>query len=79
MKAKKRSITTSGERYILCPLFRAHGATEIMCEGVVPETNSCIRFRNSAEKEWHRKTYCECKYKKCEQYLSVIHWQWPEE
>jgi hypothetical protein len=79
MKGGKKNITTHGERDVLCPFFRAHGATEIICEGVVPETNSCMRFRDSKGKEWHRKTYCVCKYKKCEQYLSVIHWQWPDD
>lgn len=80
-KNKRESITseTAGTSYIKCPFFKAHNNMEIHCEGLIDGCRNCTRFRKTANKIFHQKTFCENQYKRCEVYLSIRHWKWPEE
>lgn len=70
--------STARTSYITCPYFVAHGKTEIMCEGIIDGCRSSLKFEKAEGKEFHLRTYCECQYKRCEQYLSITHFKWPE-
>ena len=76
---ENRISSTSDTGNICCPFFEAHGKLEIVCEGLIDSTQSMIRFRTEAEKTFHQETYCECNYRRCEQYCSIMHWKWSEE
>ena len=78
--SKARPISTRKADFILCPLFVAHGDREILCESHIPDAKcTCIRFKNSSEKEVQQHTFCEACYERCEQYLAVKHFKWEEE
>lgn len=74
-----RISSTSDTGNICCPFFEAHGKIEIVCEGVITETQNLTRFRTEKDKAFHQATYCEGNYKRCEIYNSIMHWKWPEE
>ena len=76
---ENRISTTSDTGNICCPFFHAHSKTDIVCEGLIEQTLSMIRFRTENEKAFHQATYCECNYKRCEHYCSVKHWKWPDD
>lgn len=71
---------TTGTADIKCPFFIAHGTNEIVCESVIPGARQNItRYAGPEEKRFQQKTYCECNYKRCEMYISIMHWKWPED
>ena len=70
---------TTGTGYIVCPFFKAHEKRAIFCEGMIDHTKCGTLFDCVEEKRFHVKTYCENKYCRCEIYLSIRHWKWPEE
>jgi hypothetical protein len=71
--------STTGTGYIVCPFFIAHEKKAIFCEGLIEHTKNAIVFDSDEDKKFHQKTYCENKCTRCEIYLSVSHWKWPEE
>lgn len=75
----RRLSSTSGTGDIKCPYFVAHNDIEIMCEGLIDGCRSCMRFRETGKKAFHQEMYCEGEYKRCEMFLSIEHWKWPEE
>lgn len=76
----RNTSATTGTRDIVCPFFVAHGATEIVCEAVIPGAKcACTRFKDEEKKKFHLKTYCEKRYDRCEKYISIMHWRWPED
>ena len=76
----RNASSTTGTRDIKCPFFVAHGKNEIVCESVIPGANyCCTRFKDAEEKKFHQDTYCEEGYKRCEKYISIMHWKWPED
>ena len=75
----RRPSSTAGSGDIRCPFFVAHNCTEIVCEGLIEGCRSCMRFKESGRKAFHQATYCEQEYKRCEMYLSIRHWKWPDE
>ena len=79
MSESRRPSSTAGTGDIRCPFFVAHNEYEIVCEGMIDGCRSCMRFRETAGKKFHQETYCEQKYKRCEMYLSIMHWKWTDE
>ena len=79
MCKERRPSSTSGTGDIRCPFFVAHSDGEIVCEGLIEGCRSCMRFREAERKAFHQETFCENQYKRCEMYLSIQHWKWPEE
>lgn len=71
--------STTGTSYIMCLFFIAHEKKAIFCEGLICGTKCATLFDSEEEKRFHQKTYCENKYCRCEVYLSISHWQWPDE
>lgn len=76
---KKGGLSGKGADDILCPMFHAHNDRNILCEGHVPDTRAEIKFRSTAQKNQHEKIFCEGCYKKCEHYISVMHFRWEED
>lgn len=74
-----RVSSTAGTREIRCPFFIAHGGREIVCEGIIPDARNSLRFETIALKENQQHCYCEKNYERCEMYLSIMHFKWPEE
>lgn len=79
MSESRRTTSTTGTVYILCPFFKSHGSREIICEAEIEGCVCGIRFDTGEKKEWFKQCYCEKEYKRCEHYLSVMHWKWEEE
>ncbi len=79
MKKDVHYSCTRGTGGVLCPYFIGHGESEICCEGHIPETRIRIKFRSGKDKTFHTTTYCECQYRRCEHYLSVEHFRWPDD
>lgn len=76
----RNTSATTGTRYIQCPFFVAHGETEIVCEAVIPGAKySCTRFERPEDKRIQQKNYCEKCFTRCEKYISIMHWRWPED
>ena len=46
---ENRISTTSDTGNICCPFFHAHSKTDIVCEGLIEQTLSMIRFRSEDE------------------------------
>ena len=79
MSENRRPSSTAGTGDIRCPFFVAHDDREIVCEGLIDGCRSCMRFRESAGKKFHQGNYCEGDFRRCEMYISIRHWKWPEE
>jgi hypothetical protein len=75
----RRPSSTAGSGDIRCPFFVAHSDREIVCEGMLDGCRSCLRFMNPKDKRFHQETYCEQGFRRCEMYISIRHWKWPEE
>lgn len=75
----RRPSSTSGTGDIKCPFFVAHNDGEIVCEGLIEDCRCIMRFRQQEKKTFHQETFCEDQYKRCEMYISIQHWKWPEE
>ena len=78
MSESRRPSSTAGTGDIRCPFFVAHNEQEIVCEGIIDGCRSCLRFRETAGKKFHQETYCEKEYKRCEMFLSIMHWKWDD-
>lgn len=76
MKNKEWHSATAGTSYVRCPFFKAHENQAIICEGSIDGSNCAQRFKSRDDKEFHKRTYCENQYRRCEHYLSVMHWKW---
>ena len=79
MSEKRRPSSTAGTGDIRCPFFVAHSQTEIVCEGLIEDCRSCMRFKTPDPKTFHQKNYCEGNYRRCEMYCSIMHWKWDEQ
>lgn len=77
----KRIISgTSGADDIRCPFYIANGSLDIICQGVIPDTHSIIRYRFKNDKVTQQKAFCEGCYNRCEIYQSIMHFrEWDEE
>lgn len=76
----RSTSATAGTRYICCPFFVAHNGREIVCEAVIPGAKSSVtRFASEKAKAFHQHTYCEKCFNRCENYISIMHWRWPED
>ena len=75
----RRPSSTTGTKHIQCPFFVAHNSTEIVCEGIIEGCRCCMKFKEAELKHFHQETFCENQFKRCEMYLSIMHWKWPEE
>lgn len=65
---------------VLCPLFIAFSDNEIRCQPLVPESSATRHSygdRNACRMQ--RKLYCEGCWKRCEHYISWIHFRWEDE
>jgi hypothetical protein len=73
------------KEYAVCPFYVEPKSVYskdnfICCKCTIPTASgSRLIFPSRKEKDEHLKLYCECQYRRCEQYLSIMHWQWPEE
>lgn len=75
MREKQRD-----DKYIICPLYIAHTDHEIRCQAHVPDaTATILRYSDMGRCQAQRKTYCEGCWKRCEHYLTWIHFRWEEE
>lgn len=76
----RSTSATAGTRNIKCPFFVAHGGREIVCEAIIPGAKCAVtRFVSEKAKSFHQNTYCEKCFNRCENYISIIHWRWPED
>lgn len=65
---------------VLCPFFVSFSDNEIRCESHVPDANAAIlRYADREACRRQRKLYCEGSYKRCEHYLSCIHFRWEDD
>lgn len=74
-----RYSTTSGADYTLCPFFKGHSRREILCEAHPDRCVCVMRFETAGEKEQHKQTYCDMRYRYCEHYISLIDYKYSEE
>ena len=83
MKNKKMGKPVYGNvdgETILCPLWKSFNSHEIRCESHVPDSSSVVlKYRDEKACEQQRKIFCEGCFKRCEQYRTVMHFNWPEE
>lgn len=79
MSERNRISSTADTGNIGCPFFIAHGKKEIVCEGLIAGCRMCSSFEDPEKKSFHQHTYCEQEYRRCEMYLSIQHWKWPED
>lgn len=76
----KGTSTSAGTGDICCPFFRAHGDRDIICEEIVACAKCTVtRFKSLEDKKFHQQTYCEEHFKRCEIYLSIMHWRWTDD
>lgn len=54
-----------------CPFFLASGKRSISCEGITDTCTVKVEFKNGAERNLHRKVFCDEKYKNCELYQVI--------
>jgi hypothetical protein len=71
--------STTDTSYVTCPYFVGHGKREIRCEGTIGCSKCSHLFLTEEDKRFHKKNYCENRYTRCEHYLSIEHWRWPDE
>lgn len=65
------------DKYILCPLYVAHTDNEIRCQPTVPDSVATIhRYKTRESCASQRKLYCEGCWKRCEHYLTWVHFRW---
>lgn len=65
---------------ILCPLFVSFTENEIRCKPHVPDSSSTIhRYADRAACKLQRNMYCEGCWKRCEHYLSWLHFTWEDD
>ena len=76
---KKDKLSGRGSDDIRCPYFHAHSGREIKCESHVPDSRIVIRFDSEKTKSQQQHIYCEGNYKRCEHYIAVTHFRWPDE
>ena len=76
---KKGDLSGKAAQFILCPLFCAHSERKILCEGHIPNTRTEQQFKTKGEKTQQQTIFCEGCYKKCEHYISVMHFRWNED
>ncbi len=55
----------------VCPFFRASDKRKITCEGITDKCIINLEFKNGAERDLHRKVFCDAKYKNCEMYRAI--------
>ena len=79
------------EDNVLCPFFieqqtssknvpRSVRERLILCRSVLPTaTHSRETFQTKELRVQHQRIFCEGCYDRCEKYVSIMHWQWPEE
>lgn len=77
--SERRISATAGTGNIVCPYFVAHGNTEIVCEGLIDDCRSVMKFKSAEQKTFHQTTYCEGQYRRCEMCCSIAHWKWDDE
>ena len=70
---------TAGTGYIQCPYFIAHARKEIYCEGLFDGCRCAMMFDTEEGKKNQQHNYCENNFRRCEMFLSITHWKWPEE
>ena len=65
---------------VLCPLFVAYSENEIRCHALIPDSSATIHRYGDRRACWgQRKMYCEGNYKRCEHYLSWLHFRWEDD
>lgn len=65
---------------VLCPLFVAFTENEIRCQPHVPDAAAVIvRYSNKEACRSQRKMYCEGCYRRCEHFLSWMHFRWEDD
>ena len=68
------------DKYILCPLYVAHTDNEIRRKPTFPETVATrYRYKTRDSCASQRKLYCEGCWKRCEHYLTWVHFRWEDE
>ena len=54
-----------------CPFFRAHTKESVICEGVIPDSQSVVRFEDEKSKQTQYSIFCCWRYQNCEMYQAV--------
>lgn len=54
-----------------CPFLQYHTQTTIVCEGVIPGTNTRTIFKRESTKDKHYRLYCCGAYTVCELYAPI--------
>jgi len=65
---------------ILCPFYKSFTNNEIRCASHVPDASAIIiKYRRADACETQRKVFCEGCYKRCEHYIAIKHFRWPDD
>ena len=63
----------------LCPIFVSASETEIVCKACVNGARcTCLRWDDRLQREQQTNIFCKGNYKRCEQYISWLHFSWQD-
>ena len=69
--SKRGASMTSGTGAIRCPLFLAHKANEIQCEGPEDGCRHIFRYKDTETKKRQMEVFCSGRYSYCEWYQTL--------
>lgn len=76
---KKDGLNGRGSDDIKCPYWHAHNNREILCESHIPDSRIVFKFDSDKKKKIQQRIFCEGCYERCEHYITVTHFKWPED
>jgi hypothetical protein len=76
---KNGGLSEKGSDHIKCPFYKAHSSHEIKCESHIPDTRVVFKFDSEKKKNEQQHIFCEGCYQRCEHYIAVMHFRWPQE
>ena len=56
------------DMFAKCPYFHYSKKKRIVCDGIMDGTTLKVDFDNQEDRNIHRRTFCDSKYKYCEIY-----------
>lgn len=73
--ATRKSMQGSGSYFkalVLCPFYKRDDDKTIVCEGIVEDSNICLRYRYEKLYRQQMELFCCDQYKKCEVYRMLM-------
>ncbi len=66
-----KGCTGRGEKWVLCPYFRAHSLTEVRCEGLPLSSGLRMAFDDRESLKRFEKTFCMQNFKCCRLFEAI--------